>query len=104
MPNHEWRVLPLLRLLEDSVGEWVFIAMHVPLFAVLIGLIASLDKRIRHRSRLGVAGFLVVHAILHALFASHPHYEFHSVLSSLLIYGAGVCGMGYFLLAVRHPE
>lgn len=45
MPNHEWRVLPLLGSLSDS---------------------------------------------------AHPAYEFSSLLSSALIYGAAACGIVYF--------
>ncbi len=35
VPNHEWRGLPLLGTLPDETGMWVFIAAHVPLFAIL---------------------------------------------------------------------
>ncbi|MEL7313293.1 MAG: DUF6713 family protein, partial [Pseudomonadota bacterium] len=43
MPNHEWRVLPVLSQLEDSVGQTAFVVAHVPLFALIIALIASLN-------------------------------------------------------------
>ena len=98
MPNHEWRVLPLLRLLEDSIGQLAFVAAHVPLFAVLIGLVASMNPKLRRSSRLFVSGFLVVHLVLHWLFSDHPHYDFDSTLSSVLIIGAGTCGAAYILL------
>ena len=95
MPNHEWRVLPLLRLLEDSVGQSVFVLAHVPLFAIIIGLVASLNARRRRNSRIAVSAFLVVHTFLHWLFSDHPHYHFDSLLSSALIVGAGLCGAAY---------
>ncbi|MEL6449399.1 MAG: DUF6713 family protein [Pseudomonadota bacterium] len=95
MPNHEWRVLPLLRLLEDAVGQSVFVVAHVPLFAIIIGLVASLNVRRRRNSRIAVAVFLVAHTFLHWLFSDHPHYEFDSMLSSALIAGAGLCGAFY---------
>ncbi|MEM6810446.1 MAG: DUF6713 family protein [Pseudomonadota bacterium] len=98
MPNHEWRVLPLLRLLEDSVGQFVFVIAHVPLFAIIIGLVASLNMRRRRNSRTVVSAFLVAHTLLHWLFSDHPHYHFDSILSSVLIVGAGLCGAVFLVL------
>lgn len=96
MPNHEWRVLPLLRSLSESAGETVFIVAHVPIFALTIACVASLDARTRKLARDIACGFLIVHALLHALFSGHPAYEFSSLLSSALIYGAAACGVIYF--------
>jgi hypothetical protein len=44
VPNHEWRGLPLLQSLPDESAMVVFIAAHVPLFAVLIALVASSNE------------------------------------------------------------
>jgi hypothetical protein len=63
----EWRILPLLSRLRDEAGYLVFLALHVPLYAVLLwglsgggamtrGLILVLDV------------FFVFHVILHLLF------------------------------------
>ena len=104
MPNHEWRVLPLLRLLEDSVGQFAFVVAHVPLFAIVIGLVASLNIRRRTVSRLVVSAFLIVHTFLHWLFSDHPHYDFDSLLSSALIVGAGLCGVAYLLIEWRSTD
>jgi hypothetical protein len=94
MPNHEWRVLPLLRSLSESVGETVFIIAHIPIFALTLAYVASLNTRTRKLAR---------HAILHALFSGHPDYEFTSLLSLFLIYGAAVCGITYFVSGVMNP-
>lgn len=96
MPNHEWRVLPLLRALPDAAGETVFIVAHIPLFALTIAYVASLNRRTRKLARDIAGGFFIVHAILHSLFSGHPEYEFSSLLSLLLIYGAAACGIAYF--------
>ncbi len=96
MPNHEWRVLPLLRSLSESAGETVFIIAHIPIFALTIACLASLNTRTRKLARDIACGFFIVHAVLHALFARHPAYEFSSLLSSFLIYGAAACGVAYF--------
>lgn len=100
MPNHEWRVLPLLRSLSESAGEAVFIIAHVPIFALTIAYVASLNARTRKLARDIACGFFIVHALLHALFSAHPAYEFSSPLSSALIYGAAACGGVYFAASV----
>lgn len=97
MPNHEWRVLPVLRSLSDSMGQTAFIVAHIPIFALAIAYVASLDIRTRKLARDVASGFFIVHAILHALFSGHPDYEFSSLLSTSLIYGAAICGAAYFL-------
>ena len=101
VPNHEWRGMPLLGTLPDETGMLVFIAAHVPLFAVLIALVASKDERVRGLSRLVIAVFLVVHGFLHALSASQPNYEFSSVLSRLLIFGGAGFGALYLALSLK---
>lgn len=98
VPNHEWRGLPLLGALPDETGMAVFIAAHVPLFAVLIALVASLEPRTRALSRLGIAAFLLVHGLLHTLSSGRPDYEFASALSHALILGGAAFGALYLAL------
>ena len=101
IPNHEWRVLPLIRALPDDMAMQVFIAAHVPLFAILVAMIASDNPRIRNNSRAAVSAFLLIHGLLHALFTGHPAYEFSSVVSNLLIFGGAVLGALYLILEGR---
>ena len=105
--NHEWRVLPLLGALSDAAGSQLFVAAHVPLFAVLVALLASMDQRVRGYAQFGFAVFLVVHGGLHALFTGNPSYEFSSWLSKGLIFGGAACGLLYLVvrgrLARPHP-
>jgi len=97
MPNHEWQVLPLLSGLTDSVGRIAFVIAHVPIFAVVIAYVGSLDLKTRSMARGIVSAFLIAHAFLHFVFSGHSAYQFGSLLSSILIYGAALCGMFYFL-------
>ena len=101
IPNHEWRVLPLMRSLPDDIGMFVFVFAHVPLFALLIALVASKNDRTRTRSRLIISGFLALHGLLHALFLHHPNYEFSSLLSNTLIFGGAALGAIYLGLEFR---
>ncbi len=99
VPNHEWRGMPFLRELPDDVGMLVFIAGHVPLFAVLIALVASSNPPVRAASRIGISLFLVIHGALHALSVGSPTYEFSSTLSHVLIFGGASFGALYLVLA-----
>ena len=96
--NHEWRLFPILQSLPEVFAMNTFILLHIPLFAVLVALIASTDDRLRKRSRLGVSIFLVVHAGLHLWFTSDVSYEFASTVSKLLIFGGALFG-GLHLVA-----
>ena len=102
VPNHEWRGMPLLRALPDEIGMVVFVAAHVPLFAVLIALVASPDPRTRARTRLVIGVFLLFHGLLHALSMGQANYEFSSTLSHLLIFGGSAFGALYLALEIKY--
>lgn len=98
MLNHEWRVVPIIRALPDEIGLIVFVAAHVPIFAVLVALVSSQNSKIRRMTRIGIGLFLVLHGLLHILFRSHPAYEFSSILSNALIFSGSVLGIIYLVL------
>lgn len=98
MTNHEWRVLPLTNWLKDEYGLLLFLFFHIPLFAILVALVASTNQTIRTRTRIGVSIFLVVHGLLHILFIGSINYEFKTVTSNFLIFGGAVLGLVYLLL------
>ena len=97
--QHEWRLLYVLRSLPEAVAANAFVALHVPLCAALIGLTHHPLPRWREGSRLALMGFLIVHVGLHLRLSGHAFYSFHSPLSKLLIFGAGVSGALYLALA-----
>jgi heme/copper-type cytochrome/quinol oxidase subunit 3 len=101
MPNHEWRILPLLGATPDNIGFQIFLLAHVPIFAVAIALVASLNASIRTRTRVVVSAFLLAHGLLHALFGTHPLYEFSSFSSEVLIYGSAIFGSAYLVMEGR---
>ena len=39
--NHEWRVLPILRSLPEMSAMNAFVLLHIPIFAVVVALVAS---------------------------------------------------------------
>lgn len=98
MTNHEWRVLPLVRLLPEDLALNTFVLAHVPLFAIAIAAVASSNAKVQQTARAVIAGFLVLHAFLHILFSSHPEYAFFSVTSLLLIFGGALLGALYLVM------
>lgn len=97
MSNHEWRILPVLSALSDAAGATVFLIAHVPLFALVIAFVASLNLKTRTKARNIASGFLIAHAALHYWFSDDSAYEFSSLVSSFMIFGAALCGVAYFL-------
>ena len=97
--NHEWRVLPIVNTLPDEYGFSLFLILHIPLFSILIALVASTQKKIRVRSRIGISIFLVFHGVLHILFTGTHNYEFTSLLSNILIFGGALTGIIYLIMA-----
>lgn len=98
MLNHEWRVIPVIRSLPDETGLLVFVLAHIPLFAILVGLVSSEKLKTRRMTRIGIGIFLVLHGLLHLLFLDHPAYEFSTVLSNALIFGGSELGIIYLSL------
>jgi hypothetical protein len=91
----EWRLLYILRGLPDAQAMAWFIALHVPLFALIFWLIGHAQPARREGAQLALAVFLVIHAGLHKRLESDPLYTFDSLLSNTLIYGAAACGIVY---------
>lgn len=93
--QHEWRLLYILRSLPEAVAAQVFVAVHVPLFAVLIWLTHHPKLGLRAAARAALMGFLVIHVLLHWRLSGHALYSFHAPLSIMLIWGGGLMGMLY---------
>lgn len=96
--NNEWRVLPVTSWLNPEVGYAVFLWAHVPLFALIISLLANSSDKVKTITSNGLAVFLIVHGSLHFAFMGHEHYEFSSVSSNLLIYGGALFGFVYIAI------
>jgi len=99
--NHEWRVIPILQSLPELVAMNTFILLHIPLYAVLVALVANTNVQLRERSRLGVSIFLIVHALLHLWFRNDVSYEFTSTMSNILIFGGAIFGALYLAISYK---
>jgi hypothetical protein len=102
MTQSEWRLLYVLRALDDAQGRWWFVAMHVPLFWALISLTHHAQAGVQRASRLGLAVFCIVHAGLHLRLRDDPLSTFSSPLSWSLILGAAFLGCVYLAFVARN--
>ena len=100
--KREWRLLFVLRDLPEPAARDLFIVLHVPLVAVLLGLLGHPDAA-GFWTRAALDAFMVVHATLHYALSGRPHYAFTSAPSRALIYGPAVLGALHLsLLAAGH--
>jgi lysylphosphatidylglycerol synthetase-like protein (DUF2156 family) len=103
MTQSEWRLLYVLRDLSDDEGRWWFVAIHVPLFWALIALTYHAQAKAQHISRIGLAVFCIVHALLHLRLRNDPLSAFTTPLSWGLILGAAALGAAYLALMAYKP-
>ena len=99
--HSEWRLMFILRSQPDEKALPLFVALHVPLFFAVLWLSQVPREAVRRATRIVVAAFLVVHAVLHFSLASDPLYEFDGTLSRALIVSAAALGSAYLFLQFR---
>ncbi|MEN1727528.1 MAG: DUF6713 family protein [Pseudomonadota bacterium] len=100
--HQEWRLLFHLRTLPDPTAGMVFVALHLPLFFLILALVHHPGERWRSNVRILAAAFLIVHGLLHFRLSDDPAYLFAGWLSNLYIYGAAACGAIFLILEWRH--
>jgi hypothetical protein len=93
--HSEWRLLLGLRSLPDPTAASTFVALHVPLFFLILWLSHYPTQRVATGTRLVVAAFMIVHGVLHFASSSSPLYTFEGSLSNFLIFGTAVSGAAY---------
>ena len=98
--HSEWRLLLGLRSLPDPTAASAFVALHVPLFFLVLWLSHHSVGRVRDGTRLVVAAFLVVHAALHFALSASTQNTFHGPLSNSLIIGAAFSGASFLAFAM----
>jgi hypothetical protein len=91
----EWRIIPGLSLLNDTMGYYVFLMAHIPLLLLLfIGLRG-------HSSFLLMQildAFFIIHVFLHLAFLKSIKNEFKSTISWIIIAGAGIFGLLHLII------
>ncbi|NJN08079.1 MAG: hypothetical protein HC836_07800 [Richelia sp. RM2_1_2] len=98
MTQSEWKLLFVLKNLPEYTASPFFVILHIPLIALLLWLTNNQSLVIKNWSRIGLAGFLIIHSGLHKLLENNPNNTFNSSLSLRLIYGSGLLGLLYLIL------
>lgn len=82
----EWRIFPGLSLLDDKMGQTIFIFAHVPLFFIIFYFLENMAFQ------KGLDIFLIIHCFLHILFLKHQKNEFKDWISWSIIILASIFG------------
>ncbi len=86
----EWRILPLLSLLDGKNGQTVFLFMHIPLFVWIFYSLPPHPGSDFFMVAFDI--FMIIHIGLHLLLLRNKKNEFKDWISWVLIVGAGVFG------------
>ena len=91
----EWRIFPLLSLLNDKAGHIVFLFVHIPSFFWIFW-------QFNHHPNLPAFIhdfdiFLVISPIFTFTFLKHKNNEFKDWISWTIIAGGGICGATDYL-------
>ena len=97
MTQQEWRLLPLLNLMDGEAARAAFVAIHVPAIFALLWWNGR-GGAVFHAA---FGGFCAIHAGVHWAFHGHPLYTFHRALSEAMIGGAGIVGAALAVLSLR---
>lgn len=97
MTQSEWRLLYVLRDLSDHQARGWFVVLHVPLFWALIALTHHTQHKLQSVSRISLAVFCLVHALLHLRLRNDPLSTFDTPLSWSLILGPAALGAAFLI-------
>jgi hypothetical protein len=89
MTAREWRIFPGLSGMGDAPARALFVALHVPLFGVILAGLAGDSSGAWVR---GLDVFCVAHVVAHAALHGHPDNGFRRWESWAYIGGAGAAG------------
>jgi len=96
--HSEWRLLFVLRDLEEAIAAQAFVALHVPLLFAVLWYSHHTRRKIGYWTRVGVAAFLIVHMLVHFSLSGAPQYDFDGILSRILILSSGTFA-GFYLIS-----
>lgn len=87
----EWRIIPIISLLEDDLGYIIYLFTHVPfLFFVLSQLTHGNDIEAFIKN---FDVFMIIHIFLHLVFTQHQSNRFNNWISWSLIISPGILGL-----------
>ena len=87
----EWRILPLLAMLEDDLGYIVFLMLHISAFFIIFSQLTP-----GHDVETFIKGFdifMIVHVGFHLVFVQHQNNRFNNWISWIIILSAAILGL-----------
>ena len=92
--QHEWRFLFAPMPVRDETASLIFIALHAPLFVVVLVYAES------RAFQLGLDSFAIAHGFVHLGLRNHPLVEFDSSFSRVWIIGGALLGALHLVLVL----
>jgi hypothetical protein len=92
--QREWRFFFTPVPVRDETASRLFIALHAPLFVVVLVYVES------RAFQLGLDSFAIVHGLVHLVLRNHPLVEFDSAFSRVWIFGGALLGALHLALVL----
>ncbi len=92
----EWRIYPGFSLLNDKVGQLIFVFAHIPLFFIVFYQLTYISDNVVFIKGFDI--FMIIHIGLHLLYLRHKNNDFKDWISWTLIIGAGLFGLTDLLI------
>lgn len=96
--RHEWRIFPGLSNLKEALSYRLFVALHIPLFFLLLWLLCHPNESVRFWFQFGIDSFLIIHLVLHHVFKSNSKNEFTEPFSKIIIHLMALIGLIHIIL------
>jgi hypothetical protein len=94
----EWRIIPVLSICSDNLGQLIFSLAHIPLFIWFFWAMSHNCNLNRLIFWFDI--FLIIHVFLHLFFIKHKENGFKGFASWAIIIGAGLSGTFDLLLHI----
>ncbi|MCL2140269.1 MAG: hypothetical protein FWH42_01110 [Dehalococcoidia bacterium] len=86
--NKEWEMIPLLNRMDDNEAYQVFLLAHLPLFLIVLSLLALSSGSVQTFFFYIFDGMLILHTFVHFIFRNHYLNRFKRN-SYRIMYGIG---------------
>jgi len=94
--NAEWKMLIILKDMNDTKAFKMFTLLHLPLYIITLMLILS--EKYQIIAYYAIDMFLIVHSILHLIFERHSKNGLKNVFSRSIIYTMGLLSIFHILI------
>jgi hypothetical protein len=93
----EWRLLLVLRDLEDTIAAQIFVAGHVPLLFIVLWFSHHVNPKVSDRTKTIISATMVLHVLAHFALSGAAEYDFNGLLSRVLLLLSGFFAAAYLV-------